>query len=185
MMIPAMLGALAVVREKELGSITNLYVTPVTRAEFMLGKQLPYVVLALLNFLLMVLLAVTVFGVPVTGSFATLLGAAVLYAICATGIGLLASSFTRSQVAAIFLAMIGTMIPAAQFSGMMDPVSSLEGVGRVIGRVYPTAHFIDISRGVFNKALAYADLSTALWSLAAAVPVILLLAIALLKKQDR
>ena len=185
MMIPAMLGALAVVREKELGSITNLYVTPVTRAEFMLGKQLPYVVLALLNFLLMVLLAVTVFGVPVTGSFATLLGAAVLYVICATGIGLLASSFTRSQVAAIFLAMIGTMIPAAQFSGMMDPVSSLEGVGRVIGRVYPTAHFIDISRGVFNKALAYADLSTALWSLAAAVPVILLLAIALLKKQDR
>src|SRR5262249_34448912 len=101
------------------------------------------------------------------------------------GIGLLASSFTRSQVAAMFLAMIGTMIPAAQFSGMMDPVSSLDGVGRVIGRVYPTAHFIDISRGVFNKALHFADLSTALWSLAAAVPVILLVAIALLKKQDR
>ncbi|NML44598.1 ribosome-associated ATPase/putative transporter RbbA [Ramlibacter sp. G-1-2-2] len=185
MMVPAMLAALAVVREKELGSITNLYVTPVTRTEFMLGKQLPYAVLALLNFLLMVLLAVTVFGVPVTGSFATLLGAAVLYVICATGIGLLASSFTRSQVAAMFLAMIGTMIPAAQFSGMMDPVSSLEGMGRVIGAVYPTTHFIDISRGVFNKALSWSDLSSAVWSLAAAVPVILLLAIALLKKQDR
>jgi ribosome-dependent ATPase len=185
MMIPAMLAALAVVREKELGSIVNLYVTPVSRAEFLLGKQLPYIVLALLNFLLMALLAVTVFGVPITGSFAVLLGGALLYVICATGIGLLASSFTRSQVAAMFLAMIGTMIPAAQFSGMIDPVSSLEGVGRAIGLAYPTTHFIDISRGVFNKGLGPADLSTALWALAAAVPVILLLAIALLKKQDR
>jgi len=185
MMVPAMLGALAVVREKELGSIINLYVTPVTRTEFMLGKQLPYALLALLNFLLMVLLAVTVFGVPVTGSFTVLLAAAVFYVICATGIGLLASAFTRSQVAAMFLAMIGTMIPAAQFSGMIDPVSSLDGMGRMIGRVYPTAHFIDISRGVFNKALGWGDLSTAFWALAAAVPVILLLAIALLKKQDR
>jgi ribosome-dependent ATPase len=185
MMIPAMLAALAVVREKELGSIVNLYVTPVTRAEFLLGKQLPYVVLALLNFLLMALLAVSVFGVPVTGSFTLLLAGALLYVVCATGIGLLASSFTRSQVAALFLAMIGTMIPAAQFSGMIDPVSSLQGAGRAIGRVYPTTHFIDISRGVFNKALGWADLSQALWALAAAVPVILLLAIVLLKKQDR
>ena len=85
----------------------------------------------------------------------------------------------------MFLAMIGTMIPAAQFSGMLDPVSSLDGVGRMIGRVYPTTHFIDISRGVFNKGLHFADLSAALLSLAAAVPVILLLAIALLKKQER
>jgi len=185
MMVPAMLGALAVVREKELGSIINLYVTPVTRTEFMLGKQLPYALLALLNFLLMVLLAVTVFGVPVTGSFTVLLAGAVFYVVCATGIGLLASAFTRSQVAAMFLAMIGTMIPATQFSGMITPVSSLSGTGRLIGQAYPTTHFIDISRGVFNKALGWGDLSTAFWSLAAAVPVILLLAIALLKKQDR
>jgi len=185
MMIPAMLGALAVVREKELGSIINLYVTPVTRTEFLLGKQLPYVVLAFLNFLLMVLLAITVFGVPVTGSFATLAASALLYAVCATGIGLLASSFTRSQVAAMFLAMIGTMIPAVQYSGMLDPVSSLDPVGRMIGQVYPATHFIDISRGVFSKALGFADLSTAFWSLAAAAPVIVLLAVALLKKQDR
>jgi ribosome-dependent ATPase len=100
MMIPAMLAALAVVREKELGSILNLYVTPVTRSEFLLGKQLPYVLLALLNFGMLTLLAVTVFGVPITGSLATLCAAALLYVVCATGIGLLASSFTRSQVAA-------------------------------------------------------------------------------------
>jgi ribosome-dependent ATPase len=185
MMIPAMLGALAVVREKELGSIINLYVTPVTRAEFLLGKQLPYVVLALLNFLLMTALAVTAFGVPVTGSFPTLLAAAAIYGVCSTGIGLLASSFTRSQVAAMFLAMIGTMIPATQFSGMTDPVSSLDGAGRLIGQIYPATHFISICRGVFNKALGFADLSADFRALAIAAPLIVLLAVTLLKKQDR
>ena len=185
MMIPAMLAALSVVREKEMGSIVNLYVTPVTRSEFLLGKQLPYIVLAILSFLSMTLLAVTVFDVPLKGSFATLFVAAVAYAICATGLGLLASTFTRSQVAAMFLAMIGTLIPAVQFSGMTDPVSSLEGVGAFIGRIYPTTHFLDISRGVFNKALGFADLGASLGSLLIAIPVILGLSIAFLRKQDK
>ena len=185
MMIPAMLAALSVVREKEMGSIVNLYVTPVTRSEFLLGKQLPYIVLAILSFLSMALLAVTVFDVPLKGSFAALFVAAVAYAICATGLGLLASTFTRSQVAAMFLAMIGTLIPAVPFSGMTDPVSSLEGVGAFIGRIYPTTHFLDISRGVFNKGLGFADLSASLWSLLIAIPVILGLSIAFLRKQDK
>ncbi|TAJ52546.1 MAG: ABC transporter ATP-binding protein/permease [Nevskiaceae bacterium] len=185
MMIPAMLAALSVVREKELGSILNLYVTPVRRSEFLFGKQLPYVLLALFNFLLMVLLAVTAFGVPIKGSFLTLLAAAVLYVICATGAGLLASSFTRSQVAAVFLTMIGTMIPTIQYSGLLDPVSSLEGAGAVIGQVYPASHFLTISRGVFNKALGFADLRGSFWPLLVSAPTILLLALLLLKKQER
>ena len=184
MMIPAMLGALAVVREKELGSIINLYVTPVTRTEFLLGKQLPYVGVAMVNFAMMVGLAVTAFGVPITGSLTMLMLAGWLYVFCATGIGFLASSFTRSQVAALFLAMIGTMIPASQYSGMTDPVSSMEGGARVVGTIYPTTHFIDISRGVFNKALAFGEMSGSLWALLVAVPVILVVAVALLKKQE-
>lgn len=183
MMIPAMLAALSVVREKELGSIVNLYVTPVTRSEFLLGKQAPYIALAMLNFLLMTLLAVTAFGVPITGSFATLAAAALAYTICATGLGLLASTFTRSQVAAIFVTMIGTMIPVIQYSGMIDPVSSLEGAGALIGRVYPATHFLTISRGVFNKALEFGDLASSFWPLLLTAPAILALAIALLKKQ--
>lgn len=183
MMIPAMLAALSVVREKELGSIVNLYVTPVTRSEFLLGKQAPYIALAMLNFLLMTLLAVTAFGVPITGSFATLAAAALAYTICATGLGLLASTFTRSQVAAIFVTMIGTMIPVIQYSGMIDPVSSLEGAGALIGRVYPATHFLTISRGVFNKALGFGDLASSFWPLLLTAPAILALAIALLKKQ--
>ena len=184
LMLPAMLTALAVVREKELGSIVNLYVTPVTRTEFLLGKQIPYVVLAMISFGLMCLAAVTVFGVPITGSFPTLLLAAFLFALSATGMGLLASTLTRSQIAAMFFTMIGTMIPAVQFAGLLNPVSSLQGSGRIIGEIYPATYMFIISRGVFSKALGLSDVHASFWPLLAAVPVILGASIALLKKQE-
>jgi len=185
LMLPAMLTALSVVREKELGSILNLYVTPVTRAEFLIGKQLPYVLLAMLNFLLMALLAVTVFGVPVKGNFLALLAAVLIFNVVATGIGLLASTFTRSQIAAMFFAIIGTMIPAIQFAGMLTPVSSMEGSARLIGELYPATYMLIISRGVFNKALGFADLHAAFWPLLVSVPVILGATIMLLDKQEK
>ncbi|MDY0073882.1 MAG: ribosome-associated ATPase/putative transporter RbbA [Thauera sp.] len=185
LMIPAMLTALSVVREKELGSIINLYVTPVTRSEFLIGKQLPYIVLAMLNFLLMTLLAVTLFDVPVKGSFMALLLATLIFVGFSTGFGLFASTFTRSQIAAMFFAMIGSMLPAIQFAGMINPVSSLEGVGRMIGEIYPATHYITISRGVFNKALGFADLQAAFAPMVLAALVILGLSIALLKKQEK
>ncbi|BEP91970.1 ribosome-associated ATPase/putative transporter RbbA [Acidovorax sp. A79] len=184
LMLPAMLTALAVVREKELGSIINLYVTPTTRTEFMLGKQLPYVLLALFNFGLMCLAAVTVFGVPMTGSFATLTLAAVVFSLCSTGMGLLASTVTRSQIAAMFFAMVGTIIPAVQFAGLINPVSSMTGFARWVGEVYPASHMFTISRGVFNKALSLQDLQAEFWPMLVAVPVIVGAAIALLKKQE-
>ncbi len=185
LLLPAMLTALAVVREKEMGSIINLYVTPVTRSEFLIGKQLPYVGLAMVNFGLMCLLAVTAFGVPVTGSFPVLLLAAFLFSISATGMGLLASAVTRSQIAAMFFTMIGTLIPAAQFAGLIDPVSSLEGAARIIGEIYPATYMFTISRGVFSKGLGLGELHGAFWPLLLSVPVIMGAAIALLKKQER
>ena len=184
LMIPAMLTALSVVREKELGSIINLYVTPVTRSEFLIGKQLPYIVLAMFNFVLLTLMAVTIFDVPVKGSFLALATGALLFVMFSTGFGLFASTFTRSQIAAMFVTMIGTMIPAIQFAGMLNPVSSLEGFGAFIGRIYPASHFLTISRGVFNKALGFPGLQASLWPLLVAVPVILGLSIILLKKQE-
>lgn len=185
LMLPAMLAALAVVREKELGSIINLYVTPVTRSEFIIGKQIPYVALAMLNFLLMTLLAITAFDVPVKGSFATLALAALIYCVVSTGIGFLASTFTRSQIAALFFTMVISILPAVQFSGMMNPVSSLEGIGRMIGEVYPTTYMLIISRGVFGKALDLGDLYTYFVPLLLAVPVVMGLTILTLKKQGR
>ena len=185
MLIPAMLTALGIVREKELGSITNLYVTPVTRLEFLLGKQLPYIALGMINFLLLVLLAVLLFKVPLKGSFLTLSLGALLYITCATGLGLLMSTFTNSQIAAVFGTAIATLIPAVQFSGLIHPVSSLEGASALIGQAYPTGYFLTISRGTFSKALGLQELWPYFVPLLITIPVLLSLCVLFLKKQER
>ncbi|WP_167140900.1 ribosome-associated ATPase/putative transporter RbbA [Pseudomonas sp. OTU750018] len=184
MLIPAMLTALGVVREKELGSIINLYVTPVTRLEFLLGKQLPYIALGMLNFVLLVIAAVWVFDVPLKGSLLALLTGGLLYISCATAMGLLMSTFTRSQIAAVFGTAIVTLIPAIQFSGLIYPVASLEGFGALVGQVYPTSHFLIISRGVFSKALGFTELYSYFMALLITIPVLLALCTSLLKKQE-
>ena len=130
-------------------------------------------------------LAVFAFGVPMTGSFVTLTLAALLFTIIATGMGLLASAVTRSQIAAMFFAMLGTLIPATQFSGLTDPVSSLEGAGRWIGEIYPATHMVTISRGVFSKALGWHDLSSSFGPMLIAIPVIIGIAIWALPKQEK
>ena len=183
MMIPAMLAALSVVREKELGSIINFYVTPVTRMEFLIGKQLPYIGLAFLNFLMLAAFAVFIFGVSLTGSFPTLAAAAFLYVIFTTGMGLIISAFMKSQIAAIFGTALITLIPAVQYSGLIDPVSSLEGAGALIGKIYPTTYFVTIARGTFSKGLGFSDLGSSFIPLLIAVPVIYALGALLLKKQ--
>jgi len=184
LLIPAMLTALSVVREKEIGSIINFYVTPTTPLEFLLGKQLPYVVLAMFNFVLLVLITVTLLDVPFKGSFTTFLVGALLYVISATAMGLLMSSFVRSQVAAIFGTAIATLIPAMQYSGFIEPVSALEGFGRFIGEIYPTTHFLTISRGTFAKGLDFYALRNSFVPLAIAVPVLIGLCALLIRKQE-
>jgi ribosome-dependent ATPase len=184
LLIPAMLTALSVVREKELGSIINFYVTPTTALEFLLGKQIPYVALAMFNLLLLTLLTVTMLGVPFKGSFPTFLAGGLLYIVSATALGLLMSSFMRSQVAAIFGTAIVTLIPAMQYSGFIEPVSSLEGAGVLIGQIYPTTHFLTISRGTFAKGLGFGDLQASFLPLLIAIPVIIGLCTVLLKKQE-
>ncbi len=183
--VPAILMALAVVREKELGSITNLYVTPVTRLEFLLGKQLPYIAVAMISFFGLTLQAVTVFGVPIKGSMLALTVGALLYVTATTGIGLLMSTFTRTQIAALAATGILTMLPTVQFSGLTEPVSALDGVGQWIGRFYPATYFLVISRGVFTKALGFSELIWQYAAIAAFIPALTLLCWALLAKQER
>ncbi|MGY8676401.1 ribosome-associated ATPase/putative transporter RbbA [Bradyrhizobium sp. UFLA05-153] len=183
LIIPAILATLSVVREKELGSIINFYVTPVTRIEFLLGKQLPYVALAMLNFFLLTAFAVFAFGVPFRGSFVAFMAAALLYVVITTAMGLVISSFMTSQIAAIFATALLTMIPATQYSGLVDPVSSLQGAGAIIGRIYPTAHFVTITRGTFSKGLDFGDLTGPFVALLITIPVLLGLGVLFLKKQ--
>ncbi len=185
MFIPAIMMALGVVREKELGSITNLYATPVTRLEFLLGKQLPYIGLSMISFFGLTALAVFVFGVPLKGSFPALSLAALIYVSATTGLGLLVSSFTKTQIAALVAAAIFTMLPTISFSGLNEPVSSLEGPGAMIGRFFPATYFLNISRGIFTKALEFSDLYADFLALAAFIPVLTLLSLMFLSKQEK
>jgi ribosome-dependent ATPase len=184
-LFPAILMALAIVREKELGSITNLYVTPVSRIEFLLGKQLPYIAVAMANFALMFLMALFVFGVPLKGSFPTLLLGVLIYVTAMTAYGMLVSAFARTQIAALFGTAILTVLPATQFSGMTTPVSSLAGGAQIIGRGFPMTYFVPISVGTFTKGLGLADLAANLGALALFIPVLTLLSVLLLRKQER
>jgi ribosome-dependent ATPase len=183
LMIPAMLTALAVVREKELGSIINLYVTPVTRLRIPAGQA------AALRRAGDAQLSADVrcwrspcSACPSRAASGRWRWRAAVYVHVSTGIGLLASTFTRSQIAAMFFAMIGTMMPAVQFSGLLNPVSSLEGCGPLIGEDLSGHAHAHHQPGRVQQGAGPADLAVRSGPLLIAVPVILALAIALLKK---
>ncbi len=184
-LFPAILMALAIVREKELGSITNLYVTPVTRLEFLVGKQIPYIGLATTNFALMFLMALFIFQVPLRGSFLTLLVGVVVYVTTTTAYGMLISTFASTQIAALFATAILTVLPATQFAGQQVPVSSLSGTAQIMGRAFPMTYFRPIAVGTFTKGLGFGDLAANLGELAIFVPVLLLISLVLLRKQER
>jgi ribosome-dependent ATPase len=183
-LIPAIMSAIAVVREKETGSIANFRSTPITRLEYLLGKQSPYVAIAMANFVVLLLMAVFIFRVPVKGPFLVLLAGTLVYVVATTGFGVLISSFTRTQVAAVFATAILSIVPAVNFSGMLAPVSSLSGGARIIGLSFPSSWYQQISVGVFAKALGIADLWRDIAAIAIIALVFLALSLALLRKQE-
>lgn len=184
MMVPTILATLGVVAERERGSIVNLYVTPVRKLEFLLGKQLPYVVLSYVNLLLLIGMALVVFGVPLKGSLTGLLLGGLFYVLASTAIGLLTSCFTRSQVAALFGTAVLTIMPTVHFSGLMQPVSTLQGGARLIGAGFPATYFLRTSVGAFTKGLGFAELLPFIAATAAFWPVLLALAWLFLRKQE-
>ena len=183
-LIPAIMSAIAVVREKETGSIANFRSTPITKFEFLLGKQVPYVAVAMVNFVFLLLMAIFVFGVPLKGPFLTLLIGTIVYVISTTGFGQLISSFTRTQVAAVFATAILSIVPAVNFSGLFAPVSSLSGTAKILGLTFPSAWYQPITVGVFAKALGMSSL----WFNVVAIFIIavayLVLSLLFLRKQE-
>ncbi len=150
---PAMLTALGVVREKELGSITNVYASPATVGEYLLGKQLPYVAMGILTYASLLVMAGGILDVWPKGSIVALSVAAALYVFAATAFGLLVSAFVSTQVAAIFGTAVITAMTAAHYSGFLIPASTLEGFGRLMGLAFPSLWFQTVSLGVFAKGL--------------------------------
>jgi ribosome-dependent ATPase len=183
-LIPAIMSAIAVVREKETGSIANFRSTPITKFEFLVGKQLPYVAVAMVNFFFLLLMAIFVFNVPLKGPFLTLLIGTIVYVMATTGFGQLISSFTRTQVAAVFATAILSIVPAVNFSGLFAPVSSLSGGAKVIGLTFPSAWYQPVTVGVFAKALGMPELWRSIVAIAAIAVVYFILSLIFLRKQE-
>jgi len=185
LLIPAILMTVSIVREKELGSMINFYVTPTGRLEYLVGKQLPYIAIGVINFVILTLLGLIVFRVPIKGSFLTLALCTVLYVTATTGIGMVTSTFTGSQVAAVFVTAILTIVPTIQFSGLLQPVSTLSGGAGFIGRIWPASYYMHSSLGAYTKGLGFRLMAIDLIFLACCIPVLLALSWLGLKKQER
>jgi ribosome-dependent ATPase len=183
-LIPAIMAAIGIVREKETGSIANFYSTPISKAEFLLGKQLPYVGVSLASAAVLFLLALYLFQLPLKGSFSLFAIGTLLYVIATTGFGQLISTFTRSQVAAVVATAIISIIPAVNFSGLIIPVSSLTGAGRAFGLSFPPAWYQPISVGAFTKGLGWADLWPNMLALGGFCFLFFGVSLLLLRKQD-
>jgi ribosome-dependent ATPase len=180
----SMLAALGVVRERELGSIANLYASPATVGEFLIGKQLPYILFGFTSFVSLLALAGLAFDVIVKGSLLALALGGLLYTFAATAFGILVSVFVRSQVAAIVVTAIVCTVPAINFSGYLYPAAALQGSGRLIGMGFPSLWFQNISLGALTKARSLTDLYPNHLILLAFGVVYLMAASLLLRKQD-
>ncbi len=184
-LIPAILMAVSIVREKELGSMINFYVTPTGRLEYLLGKQMPYVAIGMINFFVLAAIAFAVFGVPVKGSFLLLAVTTLLYVTATTGIGMMISTFTSSQVAAVFVTAILTITPTIQFSGLLQPVSTLMGRAQLIGMLWPTTYYMHSSVGAYTKGLAPGLMVPDIIFLACCIPVLWAFSVLGLRKQEK
>ncbi len=184
-LFPALLGAISVVKEKEIGTITNFYVTPATRVEFLIGKQLPYLVIGFINFLILLISIIYPMGVALKGSAFMLCVGAFVYLVVATNYGLFTSAFSKTQTGAIFVTAILSILPTVSFSGLSQPVSSLTSTAQTIGNFWPTTYFMNISVGSFTKGVSPTHLLSDLALLCLFAPAFLGLAMLFLKKQER
>ncbi len=184
-LIPAILMTISIVREKELGSIINFYVTPTGRLEYLLGKQLPYIAIGMLNYFILIAMAIVIFDVPIKGSFLMLTLCTLVYVTVTTGIGMAVSTFVNTQVAAIFITAILTITPTINFSGLLQPVSTLAGGSKLVGTIWPTAYYMHASKGAFTKGLGPDLLLQDVIFLACCIPILWVVSTMALRKQEK
>jgi ABC-2 type transport system permease protein/ribosome-dependent ATPase len=181
---PAVLTAIAIAREKEFGTIYNIYSTPLRKIEFLLGKTIPYMIISTINFFVVVTGVKVLFGIPMKGNLFVLLPGAVLYVLINVLIGLLISTVTRTVVSAQIVTLIVTIIPAFLYSGLLIPVSNLGVEGRIMAHIYPTMYFMRIIHGVYLKRLGLGALLTDIGMLFGYVIVLFTLAMLIFKKRE-
>jgi len=165
LLVCLLLTALAVVREREIGTLDQLVVSPLEPLELVLGKTLPFALISMVDLALISGVALVWFGVPFRGNPLLLVGAAVLFVFCGLGIGLLVSTISKTQQEA-FLSSFLIFMPTMLLSGFMFPVSSMPPVFRWLTLANPLRHFLEIVRGVFLKGVTAADVAAQLGALA-------------------
>ena len=153
MICPPFLTALGVVREKENGSIYNIYASTVTRGEFLLGKLTPYVGISVINVLVLWLIATRIFGAPFKGDPLFFFIVSVIYITCTTGIGLLVSLIVRTQIAAMMLTTIVTVVPSVLYSGLLVPIASMDAASKFEAHLFPAMYYTEIALGSFLKGI--------------------------------
>jgi ABC-2 type transport system permease protein len=151
MIFPPLLSALLIVRERESGTILNLYCSPAGRWDILVGKALPYVAVSFFDFLVIFAASIWLFQVRFVGEAWILATGALLYSVCTVGLGLMISASTRSQLAAMLATFLGAVAPAFTFSGIFTPAGSLDAVGRFVSRLIPATYFMDVVRGSYLK----------------------------------
>jgi ABC-2 type transport system permease protein len=176
MAFPPLLTALAVVRERERGSIQQIYLAPIQIWEFLGGKLVPYAAIAFLDMVLLLVAGLWWFRVPVRGSIGLLLALSLLYILCTVGIGLLISTRTRSQVVALLLSIVLTLMPSMLFSGFLFPIGSMPVFFQWYTHLFPARHFMEISRGIALKGVGLERLWPSAGLLLAYATVVLTLA---------
>jgi len=150
---PALLTVLSIVREKESESIVGFYSSPAGRLEFIIGKLIPYYVIAMVNYFIVVAVGLWVFHMPFRGNGWVLFLAGLVYVYTTSAIGLLMSVLVRTQVAATLITMIVTMIPSFLYSGFFMPLSTMGTSAQIMGAAMPVTYFLEVCRGVTLKGL--------------------------------
>ena len=183
--IPSIMMTLSILKEKEQGTITNFYATPLTKLEFLIGKQILYIGIFFIIYLILIAIAVFFYDVPIKGSFLVLSLITILYIISTTAIGLFVSSFAKSQIAGLMISLIVTMIPSFTYSGLLTPISSLDTSGQITARLYPVIYYMRTIMGTFVKDLPLITIIPNAFFILLFGIIIMFLCNILLKKQEK
>jgi ABC-2 type transport system permease protein len=155
MAFPPLLTTLALVREKEAGSVQQIFVSPIRSHQFIAGKMIPYAAIAFLEMLMILAAGLLWFKIPFRGSLILFIAATALYVFCTVGLGLLISTVTRSQLVAMLLALLVTLMPSFLFSGFLFPIFTMPEMMQMYTYLFPARYFVEISRGIAMKDIGF------------------------------
>ena len=155
MIVSTALTSVAVVREKELGTMEILLVSPFKPIMILIAKAVPYLILSLINFTMILLLSVYMLDVPIRGNLLLLYAESTLFIIICLSLGLLISTITASQQTAMLIAMMGMMLPTAFFTGFMFPIENMPLIFQGISKVFPSSYYYSIVKKVMLKGLDF------------------------------